>query len=131
MSRLTISQGSWHKARLGNKPGIRADLLDRLEKALDNGGWTARIHVALERSLVLASVVSGMSPAARARRKRGLLIWGIIILLIWFFCSLGFASMLAPNAPNFASAFMAGQGIGGVFFLLGAILFIIGFIAEL
>ncbi|GAA3944207.1 hypothetical protein [Microbacterium soli] len=79
----------------------------------------------------MASVVSGMSPAARARRKRGLLIWGIIILLIWFLCSLAFASMLAPAAPSFASAFMAGQGIGGVFFLLGAILFLIGFIAEL
>lgn len=79
----------------------------------------------------MSSIVSGMSPAARARRKRGLLIWGIAILVVWLLCSLVFASLFAPVSPDFLSAFMAGQMIGGVFFLLGVILFIIGFVAEL
>lgn len=79
----------------------------------------------------MAGVVSGMSAAARARRKRGLLIWGSVILVVWFLCSLGFARMMESMSPNFVSAFLSGQVFGGVFFLVGAILFTVGLVSEL
>lgn len=75
--------------------------------------------------------ISGMSPAAQARRKRGLLIWGLIILIVWLLISLGVAMIFDPVAPNFLSAFMAGQVFGFLFFIVGAILFLIGLLAEI
>ncbi|QTV79807.1 hypothetical protein [Microbacterium sp. NIBRBAC000506063] len=64
-------------------------------------------------------------------RKRGMLVWGIIILLIWLACSLGFAALMVQTGADFLSGFVFGQTIGFIFFLLGLILFLIGFFAEL
>ncbi|WBL18068.1 hypothetical protein [Citricoccus sp. NR2] len=90
----------------------------------------------------MASVVSGMSAAAQSQRKRGFLIWGVVILLIWLACSLGFAAMISSvgsdvaaqsgTAPiGFASAFISGQFFGGIFFIVGAVFFLIGLTAEI
>lgn len=64
-------------------------------------------------------------------RKRGFLVWGIIVLLVWFLCSLAFASFLSSGGVEFASAFFFGQAIGGIFFILGLVLFLIGLISEI
>lgn len=82
---------------------------------------------------VSASPYRGMSPVARRKRKRGMFIWGIVLLVVWFLCSAALASFLssAPEAPPFAQTFLMSGFFGGLFFLLGLIFFVIGLVAEL
>lgn len=79
-----------------------------------------------------ASPHRGMSPAARAKRKRGMLTWGIILLVLWLLISSGVAAFLASD-PNdnvdFGVAFSLTQGLMWLPLLLGLIFTIIGVVA--
>ena len=65
---------------------------------------------------VSTSPYRGMSPVARRKRKRGMFIWGIVLLVVWFLCSAALASFLssAPEAPPFAQTFLMSGFFGGL-----------------
>ncbi|WP_434810613.1 hypothetical protein [Microbacterium sp. bgisy189] len=76
--------------------------------------------------------MSGMSPAARRLRKRGFLVWGIVVLVVWAICSWTFASLFGQGGVSFEQAFISGQAlVGWIFLLLGVVLLAIGVFGEI
>lgn len=71
-----------------------------------------------------------LSPAAQAMRKRGLLIWGIILLVLWLGISIPTFVFYSGDLLERAAMVVAIQFFIGLLLLLGVIFLIIGITGE-
>lgn len=76
------------------------------------------------------------SIAAKAKRHRASLIWGIIVIAVWWFASSGLSSIALNSYPpesrdaNRMTAFLMTQVFTGILFIAAAVLLIIGIVGE-